>query len=253
MRRHARGADMVRVEAFDQPKACSGEKTPGPASGALANLGAVLAETERAVAAAPGSARAVRDAHRRLAGAVAAALAEPPAPASAPVTSTPVTVRLPPRGGAPAGGATNRGRSPSRPQGPIPPPARSSPPFHKGRRDRSSLSAAVGAGPTGSGKSAYRGEGPGAMGVPCGLARTAVASPWATPWSPLDELLDEGERPPLLPGRRAGSRMPGAPDNPYTCTRTREHVHESGLGPGDTWQGRERGLSCCPCRDPGRS
>jgi hypothetical protein len=92
MRRDARGADMVRVEAFDQPKACSGEKTPGPASGALANLGAVLAETERAVAAAPGSARVVRDAHRRLAGAVAAAPAEPPAPPSAPVTSTPLTV-----------------------------------------------------------------------------------------------------------------------------------------------------------------
>jgi hypothetical protein len=39
MRRHARGADMVRVEAFDQPKACSGEKTPGPASGAGVSTG----------------------------------------------------------------------------------------------------------------------------------------------------------------------------------------------------------------------
>ena len=180
------------------------------------------------MAAAPGSARVVRDAHRRLAGAVAAALAEPPAPPSAPVTSTPVSVTA----------TAARGRSRWRSHKPWKVTFQATGAEPAGGEVISSLSQGAtgpvfvercrGCWPNRKRQVRVPGREPRSHGVPCGLARTAVASPQATPWSRLDEFLDEGERPPLLPRRRAGSRMPGAPDNPYTCTHTRGHVHESG-------------------------
>ena len=63
----------------------------------------------------------------------------------------------------------------------------------------------------------------------------AVASPWVMSWSRLDECVDEGRRL-LLPFRTrpylvvCHRRSLG---NPYTYTRTREHVNVNGCtGPG---------------------
>ena len=58
----------------------------------------------------------------------------------------------------------------------------------------------------------------------------AVASPWAMSWSRLDECVDEGRRL-LLPFRTRPYLVVchrHSLGNPYTYTRTREHVDESG-------------------------